>query len=226
MMHYTVQCNGDSMKQPSTTQNASSARSETRDAIVSAAERLFLEQGFDGVSMDQLAAAAGVARRTLYNQFGGKEDIFREVLRRLSDRISAALPPGIETQGDVDAVLRLVGQAVLAFQGTTQFIGLMRMAVAGVRQFPWIAQEFTGILEIHLERFARYLSHLTTLGVLDCPHPVLAAHQFLGLINEPILWRSVLNQEIISCTPEIVVEDAVRTFLGRYRVKTVENKKE
>jgi TetR/AcrR family transcriptional regulator of autoinduction and epiphytic fitness len=40
-------------------------RNGSREAIVEAAERLFLERGFGSVSMDDLAAAAGVARRTL-----------------------------------------------------------------------------------------------------------------------------------------------------------------
>ena len=55
-------------------------RSPSREAIVAAAERLFLERGFGSVSMDELAEAAGVARRTLYNQFASKEEIFREML--------------------------------------------------------------------------------------------------------------------------------------------------
>jgi TetR/AcrR family transcriptional regulator of autoinduction and epiphytic fitness len=48
---------------------AKPSRGGSRDAIVKAAERLFLERGFGAVSMDELAEAAGVARRTLYNQF-------------------------------------------------------------------------------------------------------------------------------------------------------------
>ena len=44
----------------------------SREAIVAAAEQLFLAGGFGAVSMDELAGAAGVARRTLYNQFASK----------------------------------------------------------------------------------------------------------------------------------------------------------
>ncbi len=55
-------------------------RGGSREAIVEAASRLFLERGFGSVSMDELAEAAGLARRTLYNQFTSKEEIFREML--------------------------------------------------------------------------------------------------------------------------------------------------
>ncbi|MBV8170126.1 MAG: helix-turn-helix transcriptional regulator, partial [Alphaproteobacteria bacterium] len=74
----------------------------SRDAIVDAAERLFLARGFGAVSMDELAAAAGVARRTLYNQFASKEEIFREMLGRAAVELEHAFPPGIETQGAVE----------------------------------------------------------------------------------------------------------------------------
>ena len=73
-------------------------RAGSRDAIVEAAERLFLDRGFGSVSMDELAEAAGVARRTLYNQFAGKEEIFRAMLLRVSRQLEDAFPPGIETQ--------------------------------------------------------------------------------------------------------------------------------
>jgi TetR/AcrR family transcriptional regulator of autoinduction and epiphytic fitness len=76
-------------------------RGGSREAIVEAAERLFLERGFGAVSMDELAEAAGVARRTLYNQFASKEEIFREMLLRVSGQLERTFPPGIETRGDV-----------------------------------------------------------------------------------------------------------------------------
>src|SRR5580700_7980344 len=74
------------------------ARGGSREAIVEAASRLFLQRGFGSVSMDELAEAAGLARRTLYNQFTSKEEIFREMLLRVSGHLKDAFPPGIETQ--------------------------------------------------------------------------------------------------------------------------------
>src|ERR1700732_3719206 len=88
-------------------------RGGSREAIVDAAERPFLARGFGAVSVDELAAAAGVARRTLYNQFASKEEIFREMLLRVSRQLEHAFPPGIETQGGGGDVLRLTRRALL-----------------------------------------------------------------------------------------------------------------
>ena len=72
------------------------ARGGSRDAIVEAAVRLFLERGFGSVSMDELAEAAGVARRTLYNQFASKEEIFREMLLSVSGQFEDAFRPALK----------------------------------------------------------------------------------------------------------------------------------
>ncbi len=216
-MHCIVQCNGGSMTRHTTTENPPAPRRDSRDAIVTAAERLFLERGFGGVSMDELAEEAGVARRTLYNQFASKEDILREMLVRFSARIGSALPPGIETQGDAEDVLRLIARAVLTFQAPPEFVGLVRMTIADGRQFPWITTAFESVLRPYLERFARYLSHLAALGVLDCPDPLLAAQQFVGLLNGPTLWPRIFSPDNVCSSADTVVEETLRMFLLRYR---------
>ena len=52
-----------------------------RAAILEAAKRLFVEQGYDGVSMDQIAAAAGVSKLTVYSHFGDKDALFAAAAR-------------------------------------------------------------------------------------------------------------------------------------------------
>ena len=106
------------------------ARGGSREAIVEAATRLFLEHGFGSVSMDELAEAAGLARRTLYNQFTSKEEIFREMLLRVSGHLEDAFPPGIETQGDVEEVLRLVARMIMDLHRRPEYLGFLRMVVA------------------------------------------------------------------------------------------------
>jgi len=192
-------------------------RVESRGAIVAAAERLFLERGFGAVSMDALAEAAGVARRTLYNQFSSKEEIFREMLRRVSGQLEDAFPPGVETQGNVEEVLRLVARMILELHKHPEYLGFLRMVVADARQFPWIAEEFAAVMDPQTERLVRYLAHLTTLGILDCRNPVLAAHQFTGMLNELSLWPWMMGREGLPVSTEDAVEETIQMFLQHYR---------
>ena len=192
-------------------------RGGSREAIVEAAERLFLERGFGSVSMDELAEAAGVARRTLYNQFPGKEEIFREMLLRVSGQLEDAFPPGVETQGDVEDVLRLAARMILELHKHPEYLGFLRMVVADSRQFPWIAEEFATVMNPQAERLVRYLAHQTTLGILDCRNAMLAAHQFMGMLNELSLWPWMMGRERLPVSAEDAVDETIRMFLQHYR---------
>ena len=191
-------------------------RGASREAIVAAAVRLFLDRGFGAVSMDDLAEAAGVARRTLYNQFASKEEIFREMLLRVSGQLEHAFPPGIETRGDVEEVLRLIAQVILELHKNPEYVGFLRMVVADSRQFPWIADAFAAVMDPQTERFARYLAHLTAMGVLDCSNPTLAAHHFMGILNEFSLWPLMVGRESLSFSAEELIEETIRMFLRHY----------
>src|SRR3984957_14674477 len=192
-------------------------RGGSRDAIVEAAVRLFLERGFGAVSMDELAEAAGVARRTLYNQFTSKEEIVREMLLRVSGQLEDAFPPGIETQGDVEEVLRLIARMILELHGRPEYPGSLRRVVADPRQFPWIAEEFAAVMDPQTERLARYLAHLTAIGILNCRNPMLAAHQFMGMLNELSLWPWMMGRKGLPVSAEDAVEETIRMFLQHYR---------
>jgi TetR/AcrR family transcriptional regulator of autoinduction and epiphytic fitness len=192
-------------------------RSGSREAIVAAAEQLFLGRGFGAVSMDELAEAAGVARRTLYNQFASKEEIFREMLARLSSQLEKAFPPGIETKGDVEDVLRLVGQQILELHKYPQYLGFLRMVAADSRQFPWIADAFATVMDPQTERFTRLFADLTADGILNCRNPLIAAHQFMGLLNEFSLWPWMIGREGVPVPDTDVVEEAIQMFLQHYR---------
>lgn len=193
-------------------------RGGSREAIVEAAQHLFLQRGFGSVSMDELAEAAGVARRTLYNQFASKEEIFREMLLRVAARLEDAFPTGIETRGDVGEVLRLVARIILDLHKNPGYLGFLRMVVADSRQFPWIAKEFATVMEPQTERLVRYFAHLSAMGLLECRNPALAAHQFMGMLNQLSLWPWMMGRPgTIPVSSEDAAEETIRMFLGHYR---------
>ena len=78
-------------------------------AILEAARRLFTAHGFDGASMDQIAAEAGVSKLTVYSHYGDKEALFVEVVKSFCEQ---QLPPSLfESLPDVPLRDRLLGVA-------------------------------------------------------------------------------------------------------------------
>src|SRR5690348_17437726 len=78
---------------------------EKRAAILEAAKRLFPQHGFEGTSMDAVAAEAGVSKLTVYSHFGGKEALFIETVRCKCDRSEEHTS---ELQSPVHLVCRLL----------------------------------------------------------------------------------------------------------------------
>ena len=89
-------------------------REETRRRLTRAAQRLFVEQGFDGTSVDEIASAAGVSRRTFFHYFDSKEDV---VLSRHDD-FERALLDAIRTAPPSMSVLQVAEHAAMAALGS------------------------------------------------------------------------------------------------------------
>src|SRR5579864_56649 len=67
------------------------ARLASGGTIREAAARLFLDHGYQGTSMDDIAAAAGVSKQTIYTHFSSKEQLFGELVLSNADRVSQFL---------------------------------------------------------------------------------------------------------------------------------------
>lgn len=66
-------------------------RRAVRDELVTVALDLFLSQGYEPTTVDQIAAAAGLSRRSFFRYFAGKDDILAQTLAALGEQIAATL---------------------------------------------------------------------------------------------------------------------------------------
>lgn len=73
-----------------------------RPLVLDAAYRLFLENGFDGTSMDAIAAAAGVSKPVVYDCYASKDELFTAMLDREEARILAETRAALETSGGAE----------------------------------------------------------------------------------------------------------------------------
>jgi AcrR family transcriptional regulator len=70
-----------------------------RDQILAAATQLFIQQGYFGLSMRQIAEAVGVTKAALYYHFKDKEDLFLAILESYLEKVETLIV-GIQTEGD------------------------------------------------------------------------------------------------------------------------------
>jgi AcrR family transcriptional regulator len=72
-------------------------RAERQEAILRGAARAFAASGFTATSMDEVAVASGITRLILYRHFGGKEDLYRAVLVRVTERLEEEFRAGVRS---------------------------------------------------------------------------------------------------------------------------------
>ena len=155
-----------------------------RAAILDAAKRLFVEQGYDGVSMDQIAAAAGVSKLTVYSHFGDKETLFAAAARAYCEQ---RLPPELfEPNPDTPLRERLleIARAFFAMVCSPEAIAGHRilctpqLAGSPVPQIFWEA----GPKRVQAD-FAQLLRKRVEAGELAIDDLPRAASQFFTLLK-------------------------------------------
>lgn len=130
--------------------------------------------------------------------------------------------PELDPDGDPEVVLRHIAGTILDFLAATDQIAFTRLVVGESRRRPWIGEEFHRRgKRPALRAFVAQLQRMDEVGTIDCPNPSLAAHQFLGLIQEFVIWPYVMaigaaGVEGLPPTP-IVIDEAIAMFLARYR---------
>lgn len=194
-----------------------------RDVILAAASRVFIEHGFEGSSMAQVAEAAGVARRTLYNQFPeGKESLFGAVTERMWSAF-----PVMDIATDETALanptvgLTRIGHGVAAFWAPPMAVAFLRMVIAEGPRFPDLTRRFFEVGKTPAVSAVRnYIAELGRRGLLDVPNAKLASTQFLGMIDEAVLWVRIMGDptELTKSQTNEVVDQAVAVFLGYYGI--------
>ena len=187
------------------------------DAIVLAARKLFLEQGYGAVSMDAIAAEAGVSKRTVYSHFANKEELFAGVIRGLcvvGSLDPSALPFDVEAPAEV--VLSEIGTMFLRTTMTPNALALYRTVMAEAPRFPELGKVFfeTGP-KVLLAIVADVLRAQTRLDHLQVENAEEAAGQLLGMLYNPLAMQVQLGIEPTPTEERIaeVVAGAVKTFV-------------
>jgi TetR/AcrR family transcriptional repressor of mexJK operon len=196
----------------------------SRAAIVDAARTLFLRQGYAGTTMDEIAALAGIAKRTVYNNFADKEALFNQIMaetiafaEEFARSLRDELADGI-TAANLRATLDDLGRRLALAIVRPDVIALRRLLVGEAREFPALAaQYFDRAPGQVLEALASGFARLRKSGLLRVADARLAAAQFAYLLVGEPLDRAVLTGTIPPKAHVIAgAREGVQTFLARY----------
>lgn len=158
----------------------------SRRAVIAAATDLFLAHGYPDTTMDEIAAAAAVSKRTVYNNFADKEALFREVVLAatgVAERFAEEMVAQLATPDDLPATLREVARQLVDAVTNPTVTGLRRLLIGEAARFPELASEYHRRAPGRIvNTFAESFERLDAAGALRVPEPHLAAEQFAFMV--------------------------------------------
>jgi TetR/AcrR family transcriptional regulator, mexJK operon transcriptional repressor len=193
-----------------------------RSAILEAGRTMFMRKGYEGASMDEIAAVAKVSKQTVYKHFVDKESLFTEIITTgMESRSNELLRALSEAEGDLDAEgdLRRLARRHISSIVKPEVMRMRRMVIGEADRFPDLARAWaeTGIGS-GLSKLAERFTDLAGRGSLRIDDPVLAAQHFNWLILSIPLNIAMFDPAATFTVDELehFADEGVRVFLAAY----------
>lgn len=187
--------------------------------VLEGAREVFMRDGFEGASVDDIARSAGVSKATLYSYFPDKRQLFMEMAQteclvmadNAMDMIDDTRPPR--------EVLTIAASQIVPLLLSEFSQAMFRICVAERDRFPELARAFYAAgPEMGRHRISEYLETAKARGELSIDDVLMAAEQFSELCKAKLWNLAAFGVQTTFSQAEIddVVNNAVDTFLARY----------
>ncbi len=195
-----------------------------RESIIAAGRELFLAHGYQGTSVDQIAASAEVSKQTVYKHFGDKKELLLAIVGTAVDgtvspfleRITS-LSDTTDIEGDLTALAVEYLRSVLA----EPVVQLRRLVVGEANSLPELAELYYRTAPARtLGALADAFALLHGRGMLHAPEPRVAAEHFAVLVVGRSIDQALFfggQKTYAELDVDRTVGAAVYTFLAAYR---------
>ncbi|CAN5601227.1 TetR/AcrR family transcriptional regulator [soil metagenome] len=198
-------------------------RPEKQAAILDAATTVFLREGYERASVDTIAAVANVSKRTIYNHFSDKKELFLAAIDRSRTRseIETAITESMFDVEDGPVEQRVIETGEKLLRGFLDPESMMFRRVVTAELFRYPELKMACVEASSPRRMRARLIHRieegNRTGVLDIPNPTVAAEQYLALILYGMNMESAYGT--VELSDEKITEIAKNTadiFLRAY----------
>jgi AcrR family transcriptional regulator len=199
---------------------------EVEERILGAARTVFLERGFEGASIEEIAEAARSGKPTIYARFPDKEALFTAVVMQSVAANIARIKAQSPTGATIEERLENLGATMLQWILVSDAVGLMRVAIAEAHRFPGLASSVYGMArERAAEGLARLLAETARsdeLGMLPAfapEHLPTTTRFFQDVVLFPLMLRALFGEKLNQLCGEIRphVTRSVAFFLAACR---------
>ncbi|WP_067722464.1 TetR/AcrR family transcriptional regulator [Nocardia yamanashiensis] len=207
---------------PSLKPERPSGRIDKRQAILDAAFTVFARDGYHQAGVDAIAGEARVAKHTIYNHFGDKETLFREVIAHLSTQAltrNLAAVEILDQDGDLATLLTETGLTLAECYCDERSVALRRLLHANLPNMPDLLDIVKDKASDRVgDALSARLAKLALAGKLHlASDPAIAAEQLAALLTAPLEARTRMGVRRISeAELREVTRNAIATFLRAF----------
>lgn len=183
--------------------------------IIEAATRLFLERGFAATSMESVAQRAGVSKQTLYSHFGGKDELFKQVIKTKVDHYQFTDQDAV-LSGNLARDLTVLGERVFGLLLDQEAVDMMRVVIGESRQQPKAAGLF---FQMGPERISlvvkEYLQRQQDAGVIPAGDTEELSYLFINMLKGVWYMASLMGikAEFTKNERKRYIETTVKRFV-------------
>jgi AcrR family transcriptional regulator len=193
-----------------------------RRQILDGARKVFMDLGFDGASMGEIARSAGVSKGTLYVYFADKNRLFEAIVEETALEQGEIAFFDFDASGDAATTLREFAAAYIGMLLRPEGGSAIRTVMAIAERMPEVGRRYyERVLQKTIDRLADHLGVHEKAGKLVIDDRELAASQFL-LMCQASLFLPFIFQAAPPPSPArvaVVIDSAVRMFLAAYGKK-------
>lgn len=195
----------------------------SRAAVLEAATRLFLRDGYVASTMDEIANEAGVSKRTVYNNFADKEALFRDVVMAatgIAERFAADAASELADPDDLPSALYAVARRLAVATIDARVVRLRRLLIGEATRFPDLADDYYRLAPGRvMSTLEAAMASLARRGRLRAVDPRRASEHFAFLVLGAALDRAMFEGRDTLPTADALsrtADEGVRAFIAAY----------
>lgn len=167
-----------------------------REKLLEAALTVFLAEGYSAARLDDIAAAAGVAKGTIYLQFKDKEDLFRAlILERMAPLLTEAEVLAGNFTGTTRELLKMLSQRMRQELLATRRKDLLRLVISEAPRFPWLAEfHYRNVVSRGIGMVRAIAQRGVERGELASDALVRFPQLLSASMLTAVIWTSVFNR--------------------------------
>ena len=189
-----------------------------RIAIVDAAEQLFCQEGVEATSMVEIALKAEVSKRTLYNHFPNKDDVFYAVLANKQAQLTDVEHFVFDKNVSIEQQLTLIATNEVKLLRSEPFLRIAKMALMQLLKQPELAQQMSAAKVGCMTFLEQFLQDAVNNDILEITDVVFAAKQFIYQLKGFVFYPHLFNFDKLNEQQEQnLIQQTVKMFVANYK---------